>query len=108
MWKEELFNQTYPEFHKNISNQYEGGESRQEMAHRVQERVSTNVLIRVQTTGTMCAVAHGGPISVVIQRLLGIPIEENYPSFTVPNASYSLLKWHEDKRRSLADRIGQT
>ena len=49
--------------------------------------------------GVVMAVAHGGPITVILQYLLGVPMEERYPSFTVPNATMSRLQWRADLGR---------
>ena len=107
-WKEEKFNGEYPDFNKDINNKYEGGESHLEMTARVGQWVSAVVSPDAAGSGMLCAVAHGGPISVMLQVLLGIPVESHYPSFTVPNASFTLLKWRSDKGRFCAERVGQT
>lgn len=98
-WPEEDFNKTYPEFHQDITNKYDGGESHLEMANRVCEWIETEVMPKANNKGMIVAVAHGGPISVVLQYLLSIPIKTHYPSFSVPNASYTHLIWRNDKKR---------
>lgn len=98
-WLEEDFNRVYPEFHQDITNKYEGGESHLDMANRVCEWVDTEVMPKKNNEGLLVAVAHGGPISVILQYLLSIPIKTHYPSFSVPNASYTRLIWRNDKKR---------
>lgn len=98
-WLEEDFNRKYPQFHQDIANKYEGGESHLDMANRVCEWIDTEVKPKVNSKGLLVVVAHGGPISVILQYLLSIPIETHYPSFSVPNASYTHLIWRDDKKR---------
>lgn len=98
-WLEEEFNKAYPEFHQDIANKYEGGESHLDMANRVCEWVEAEVMQKANDEGLLVAVAHGGPISVILQYLLSIPIKTHYPSFSVPNASYTRLNWRKDKKR---------
>jgi probable phosphoglycerate mutase len=105
-WLEADFNQAHPDFNKDIRNRYEQGESHLDMAERVQAWVESEVRPQVQNAGLMAAVAHGGPISVVLQHLLGVPIETHYPSFTVPNASFTYLKWRADLNRYCLERAG--
>jgi glucosyl-3-phosphoglycerate phosphatase len=105
-WLEADFNQAFPDFNQNIRNRYEDGESHLDMAERVQAWVESEVRPRVREPGLMAAVAHGGPISVILQHLLGVPIETHYPSFTVPNASFSYLKWRGDLNRYCLERAG--
>lgn len=105
-WLEVDFNRAFPDFNKNIRNRYEQGESHLDMAQRVQAWVNSEVLPKTQEPGLMVAVAHGGPISVVVQHLLAVPIETHYPSFTVPNASFTYLKWRADLNRFCLERAG--
>jgi glucosyl-3-phosphoglycerate phosphatase len=98
-WLEADFNQYFPDFHKNIANCYDEGESHLDMARRVCNWVDEEVLPRASQAGLISVVAHGGPISVILQYLLQIPIETKYPSFSVPNASFSILKWRPDLAR---------
>jgi glucosyl-3-phosphoglycerate phosphatase len=105
-WLEADFNRAYPDFNRTIENRYEGGESHLDMTIRVREWVDSEVQPRTGEPGLMAAVAHGGPISVVLQHLLGVPIETHYPSFTVPNASFTYLKWRADLGRYCLERAG--
>ncbi|MFM0499355.1 histidine phosphatase family protein [Paraburkholderia caffeinilytica] len=106
-WREADFNAAHPTFNYDITNRYEGGESHLDMADRVREWVDQEVLPHASEPGLAAAVAHGGPISVVLQHLLDIPIETRYPSFTVPNASFTYLKWRGDLKRYCVERVGQ-
>ncbi|EEA00973.1 Phosphoglycerate mutase [Burkholderia sp. H160] len=105
-WLEEDFNQAFPDFNRNIRNRYEQGESHLDMAERVQAWVDSTVTPETGNSGLLAVVAHGGPISVMLQYLLGVPIETHYPSFTVPNASFTQLKWRADLNRYCLERAG--
>ncbi|HQU08107.1 phosphoserine phosphatase 1 [Ferrovum sp. JA12] len=98
-WLEEDFNRTYPDFYSDLSRRYEGGESHKDMSLRVIDWVDSIILSRAQQSGLLVCVTHGGPISVMLQYLMGMPFESRYPSFTVPNASYTKLHWRIDLRR---------
>lgn len=106
-WLEADFNAAYPTFNEDIRNRYEDGESHFDMAQRVCAWVDEVLLPRTGEPGVLAAVAHGGPISVVLQHLLAIPIETRYPSFTVPNASFTYLTWRSDLHRFCVERVGQ-
>ncbi|MCA7085484.1 histidine phosphatase family protein [Cupriavidus sp. DB3] len=105
-WLEGEFNRTYPDFCRDIANRYEGGESHLEMACRVRQWVDETIKPSMAEPGLLAVVAHGGPISVVLQYLLGIPIESHYPTFTVPNGSFTLLTWRADLQRYCVERLG--
>ncbi|APA85628.1 histidine phosphatase family protein [Paraburkholderia sprentiae WSM5005] len=105
-WLEADFNRAFPDFNLNMRNRYENGESHLDMAERVQAWVEDAVKPEAHNPGLIAAVAHGGPISVVLQYLLGVPIETHYPSFTVPNASFTYLKWRADLNRYCLERAG--
>lgn len=105
-WLEADFNAKFPDFNKLIGNTYEGGESHLDMTNRAKDWIASEVLPSTQTEGLLAVVAHGGPISAILQHLLDIPIESNYPSFTVPNASFTFLKWREDLGRYCAVQVG--
>ena len=105
-WLESDFNRTYPEFYKDLSLKYDGGESHKDMSVRVSEWVNSEILERAKVPGLLVCVTHGGPISVIIQHLMGMPFEERYPSFTVPNASYTRLSWRMDLERYCAICVG--
>jgi glucosyl-3-phosphoglycerate phosphatase len=107
-WLEKDFNDAYPDFYSDMDARYDGGESHLDMARRVHDWISSEVLKSPGEAGVICVVAHGGPISIILQTLLSIPLEARYPSFSVPNASFSMLRWRADKSRFVAERIGQT
>jgi glucosyl-3-phosphoglycerate phosphatase len=98
-WLEKDFNAAFPDFYKDLGRRYDGGESHRDMAQRVCEWAASEIVPRQQDPGRLVAIAHGGPITIVLQYLLGIPLEERYPSFTVPNASISHLQWRADLGR---------
>ncbi|WP_432257913.1 histidine phosphatase family protein [Cupriavidus sp. TMH.W2] len=105
-WLERDFNSAYPDFHRDIRNTYEGGESHWDMTVRVRAWTDETVMLRIAEAGLLAVVAHGGPISVILQHLLGVPIESHYPTFTVPNASFTYLKWRADLNRFCVERLG--
>ena len=98
-WLEKDFNAAFPDFYQDLGRRYDGGESHRDMTQRVCQWVQTEIVPRQHEPGLLMAVAHGGPITVILQYLLGVPMEERYPSFTVPNASMSRLQWRADLGR---------
>jgi glucosyl-3-phosphoglycerate phosphatase len=107
-WLESDFNRAFPDFYQDLSLQYDGGESHKDMSIRVTEWVESVVLGQAQQPGLLVCVTHGGPISVMLQHLMGMPLEERYPSFTVPNASYTKLQWRADLKRYCVTCMGVT
>ncbi|MEB0136052.1 histidine phosphatase family protein [Actimicrobium sp. CCC2.4] len=105
-WLEADFNLKYPEFSKNIKNEYADGESHFQMSTRVCNWVDTILMPLSQEPGLIAIVAHGGPISVILQKLLGMKVELSYPSFTVPNASFTNVRWRYDLNRYCLERVG--
>lgn len=106
-WTEHQFLSKFPTFHHNIDNVYEGGESHSQMATRVRDWVETEVAPYKKESCTIVAVSHGGPISIVIQTLLGIDFRSRYPSFMVDNASISEFEWNEFHSRFIASYINR-
>jgi glucosyl-3-phosphoglycerate phosphatase len=107
-WLEKDFNAQYPDFYQDLGRRYDGGESHREMAQRVCDWVQSEITPKQAQDGELIAIAHGGPITVILQFLLGVPMEERYPSFTVPNASYSHLRWRADLGRFCLITAGAT
>jgi probable phosphoglycerate mutase len=98
-WLEADFNIAYPEFNLDIRNNYEEGESHLEMANRVINWINEEVETRLNQLGLIVIISHGGPISVMLQYLLKIPVERYYPTFAVQNASLTKLKWDTQRNR---------
>lgn len=107
-WLESDFNRAFPDFYQDLSRRYDGGESHKDMSMRVTDWVESVVLARAQQPGLLVCVTHGGPISVMLQHLMGMPFEARYPSFTVPNASYTKLQWRADLGRYCVVCMGVT
>jgi len=105
-WQEAEFNRQFPDFYDDLNRPYKAGESHMQMAKRVIDWVETCIMTRSADEGLVAVVAHGGPISIILQYLFGMPIEQRYPTFTVPNASYSHLIWRADLQRYCATSIG--
>ncbi|WMY07505.1 histidine phosphatase family protein [Paraburkholderia phenoliruptrix] len=93
-WKAAEFRETYPEFGKRLSDRYEGGESHLELAARSINWVEEEFLPLADTAGLLVAVCHAGPISVISQYLLSIPLSL-FPKVLVPNASLTLFRRNE-------------
>lgn len=98
-WLEKDFNDAFPDFYRDLGRPYDGGESHRDMMQRVCQWVDTEVIPRQADPGLLVAVTHGGPITVILQYLLGVPLESRYPSFTVSNASVTKLAWRQDLER---------
>ncbi|NKJ49761.1 histidine phosphatase family protein [Burkholderia sp. SG-MS1] len=90
-WKAEDFRQTFPDWGKHLSDRYEGGESHLELAARSVNWVEEEFLRQADTPGLMAAVCHAGPISVISQYLLNIPLSR-FPNVLVPNASLTIFR----------------
>jgi broad specificity phosphatase PhoE len=93
-WKAVEFREKYPEFGKRLSDRYEGGESHLELAARSINWLEEEFLPLADTGGLLVAVCHAGPISVISQYLLSIPLSL-FPSVLVPNASLTLFRRNE-------------
>lgn len=107
-WLESNFNRAFPNFYQDLSRRYDGGESHKDMSLRVTDWVESVLLAEAQQPGLLVCVTHGGPISVMLQHLMGMPFEARYPSFTVPNASYTKLQWRADLNRYCVACMGVT
>ena len=107
-WYEKDFNKAFPDFYSDLSRKYDGGESHTDMSVRVNDWVEEVILSKIEEEGLIICVTHGGPISVIIQNLMGMPFESRYPSFTVPNASATYLKWRQDLNRYTVIYMGRT
>lgn len=106
-WLEKDFFEKFSDFSKNIENKYENGESHYDMSKRVVEILNYILDKEDRNSDTsIIIIYHGGPISISLQYLLNIEIKNNYPSFTVPNASISILNWREDFNRFVVEQIG--
>lgn len=107
-WLESDFNRAFPDFYQDLSRRYDGGESHKDMSLRVIDWVESAVLAQAPQPGLLVCVTHGGPISVMLQHLMGMPFEARYPSFTLPNASYTKLQWRADLKRYCVACMGAT
>lgn len=107
-WRYDDFKRMFPDFHKDIANRYDGGESHLDMVNRVRDWVDSEVAVRTSYPGLIAMVGHGGPISVVLQYILQIPFATHYPSFAVPNASFTYLRWRPDFGRYCVEVVGHT
>ncbi|MDR6374610.1 histidine phosphatase family protein [Paraburkholderia caledonica] len=93
-WRADEFRRTFPEFGKHLSDRYEGGESHLELAARSVNWLEEEFLRHVDTPGLLAAVCHAGPISVISQYLLNIPLSK-FPNVLVPNASLTVFRKNE-------------
>ncbi|WP_144108551.1 histidine phosphatase family protein [Paraburkholderia sp. BCC1886] len=90
-WKADDFRQAFPDWGKHLSDRYEGGESHLELAARSVNWFEEVFLSRADEPGLMAAVCHAGPISVISQYLLNIPLSK-FPNVLVPNASMTIFR----------------
>ena len=81
------------DFYANPANSYPGGESHLNLNARVlawfYEELS-------QPCGSVMLVAHSGPISCILQHILGIGME-SFPALTPGNASLSIIQMRRSK-----------
>ncbi|CAH2790527.1 MAG: FIG00458802: hypothetical protein [uncultured Paraburkholderia sp.] len=92
-WRYDTFRETYLEFGKHLSDRYEGGESHLELAARSINWLEEEFLPHAETPGLLAAVCHAGPISVISQYLLNVPLSR-FPNVLVPNASLTVFRWN--------------
>ncbi|MBC8750408.1 broad specificity phosphatase PhoE [Paraburkholderia sp. WC7.3g] len=90
-WKAEDFREAFPDWGKHLSDRYEGGESHLELAARSVNWLEEEVLRHAEQSGLVAAVCHAGPISVISQYLLNVPLSR-FPNVLVPNASVTLFR----------------
>ncbi|MBC8727906.1 histidine phosphatase family protein [Paraburkholderia sp. UCT2] len=90
-WKAEDFRLAFPDWGKHLSDRYEGGESHLELAARSVNWLEEEVLRHAEQPGLIAAVCHAGPISVISQYLLNVPLSR-FPNVLVPNASLTLFR----------------
>lgn len=85
-WLEQDFYDTFPNFHKDITNTYEDGESHADMASRVQGFVEQKIVPLYETDYRVAVFTHGGPIAVILQWIMSSNATLNYPVSSIPNA----------------------
>jgi broad specificity phosphatase PhoE len=90
-WRADDFRRTFPEFGKRLSDRYEGGESHLELAARSVNWLEEEFLSNQDSKGLVAAVCHAGPISVISQYLLHVPLSM-FPNVLVPNASATIFR----------------
>ncbi|MFM0662216.1 histidine phosphatase family protein [Paraburkholderia sediminicola] len=97
-WRADEFRRTFPEFGKHLSDRYDGGESHLELAARSVNWLEEEFLQHSDSPGLIAAVCHAGPISVISQYLLNIPLSL-FPNVLVPNASITLFRQNEHTKK---------
>jgi broad specificity phosphatase PhoE len=97
-WKAAEFREKFPEFGKQLSDRYEGGESHLELAARSINWVEEEFLRHADAPGLLAAVCHAGPVSVISQYLLNIPISL-FPNVLVPNASITVFRQNQHTKK---------
>ena len=87
-WKLDRFLSQYPHFYSTPENRYPGGESHVDLNKRV-----LDFLYNVVDIGycSCAAVTHSGPISCILQHLLGIEMS-SFPVFLPSHASLTLVE----------------
>lgn len=87
-WALSRFVTEVPRFYKDPSNRYPGGESHRDLNDRVLD------WFRFQLTDpceALMLVSHSGPISCILQHVLGLPMEK-FPAFLPAHASLSVIE----------------
>ena len=80
-----------PYFYKNNGNKYPGGESHHDLNERVSDWLKK--LVRESVEGDkVVLVAHSGPISCILQHIVGIDMEK-FPTFLPAHASLSIVEY---------------
>lgn len=97
-WTADEFRQNFPEFGKHLSDRYGDGESHLELAARSINWVEEEFLRHADAPGLLAAVCHAGPISVISQYLLNIPLSM-FPNVLVPNASITVFRKNEHTKK---------
>lgn len=92
-WKLSHFISKYPDFYSSPENEYPGGESHIDLNKRVIEWLYYAV-----GTGysNLAAVTHSGPISCILQHLMGIKMSL-FPAFLPLQASLSVVQVEYEK-----------
>lgn len=104
-WTAAEFRRQFPRWGAHLSDRYEGGESHLELAARSINWVEEEVLRRADQPGLIAAVCHAGPVSVISQYLLNVPIAF-FPNVLVPNGSLTLFRRHPNTGRYYLEMAG--
>ena len=82
------FISTWPDFYSSNSNSYPGGESHMDLNNRVLSFWNEIKMIKVKS---IMIVTHSGPISCILQNILGINMD-HFPSLVPAQATLSIVK----------------
>jgi broad specificity phosphatase PhoE len=85
----EAFREKYPFFHDLPSNAYPGGESHADLDTRVMAWLDERLK---RPCRSLAVVTHSGPISCILQRVLGIGMA-SFPAFLPPPATVSVVRF---------------
>lgn len=89
-WPLDRFLETYPGFYSDHRRPYPGGESHEQLNHRVLDWLEAT---RQGCEGQrVLAVTHAGPIACLMQHALGIPMDR-FPALMARNASLSVIEY---------------
>ena len=92
------FLNTWPDFYRDNTNTYPGGESHADLNRRV---LSWLKHTRETCRGNVLAVTHAGPIACLLQHTLQIPMER-FPALMARNGSISVIEYGDrDDRGTL-------
>lgn len=84
----ESFLESWPDFYGSHLNCYPAGESHQQLHERVANAWAD---LRKSDANVVLAVTHSGPISCLLQQMLGIAMDR-FPAFLPSHASVSILE----------------
>lgn len=87
-WTLSDFKKCSPNFYANPANCYPGGESHLDLNNRVLDWLDEQLQ---KPCGRLALVAHSGPITCILQHVLGISMER-FPVFLPAQASLSAIK----------------
>ena len=104
-WRAEDFKVKFPQFGEKLSDRYSEGESHLELAARSIDWLEQEFLARLDAPGLLAAVCHAGPIAVISQYLLNIPLSM-FPNVLVPNASLTLFRKDKNSRKLILEYAG--
>ncbi len=105
-WKASDFREKYPDFGTFLSDRHEEGESHLELAARCIDWLEQVFLRRKVEPGLMAVVCHAGPVSVISQYLLSIPLSL-FPMVLVPNASLTMFRYDVKRKMHYLEYAGK-
>ena len=85
---------SYPDFYNQLDNKYPDGESNRDMLLRAEEFIG-DILKKFQNNMIVVIFSHAGPITAMLQFLLGISVDK-FPAFMLDNCGIALAQVLKD------------